>query len=458
MMKQIRSIFLLLVLFTLPLTASVLDDISSEFVNVSEKVSPAVVTIRAEKVIRRPDIFSGWEYDFFGFRIPGDREREFKSTVLGSGVLVQDGYILTNNHVVENVEEITVTLTNRHEYGAEIIGRDPKSDLAILQVKGKNLPSATLGDSDKLRVGQWVLAIGNPFSDQLYSTVTHGIISALGRSRVGLVDYEDFIQTDAAINPGNSGGALVNLKGEVIGINSAIASRSGGSQGVGFAIPINLAKRVMEDIIREGRVIRGYLGVQIQEIDYEIARSMDLDDVAGALIADVVEDSPADKAGLETGDLVLRVDNKQIHTASELQNTISGQRQGQKVTLSILRNKKPRNIKVTLGELPEEIDQAKSEESYSDGPGFSVQDLDRESASRYGLRQQEGVVVTKVRSGSEAAAKGLRPGDIILRVGDKPVSTVREFKKEFNKYEKGDSVLLLIQRKNLKLFIALNIR
>lgn len=458
-MKQFRTLFLFLIVFTLPLTASVMDDLSSEFIKASEKVSPAVVTISAEKVIRRPDIFSGWEYDFFGFRIPKDREREFKSQVLGSGVHVRDGYILTNNHVVENVEEITVILTNRHEYDAKIVGRDPQSDIAVIKiVEEDNLPTAPLGDSDELKVGQWVLAIGNPFSDQLYSTVTHGIISALGRSRVGLVDYEDFIQTDAAINPGNSGGALINLKGEVIGINSAIASRSGGSQGVGFAIPINLAKRVMEDILEKGRVIRGYLGVQIQEIDYEIARSMGLDEVAGALIADVVEDTPADKAGLETGDLVLRIDNKKIHTASELRNTISSHRPGEKVTLSVLRNKKLKKITVTLGELPENIQQAQRNETYSEGPGFSVEDLNGDLASRFGLKQREGVVVTDVRPGSEAAEKGLRPGDIILRVGDQSISSVREFKKEFDKYKKGDSVLLLIQRKNLKLFVALNIR
>ncbi|MDD3806735.1 MAG: trypsin-like peptidase domain-containing protein, partial [Candidatus Marinimicrobia bacterium] len=265
-MKQFHKAFFikvlfLLIVFILPLGADVLNDLSEQFVKVANEVSPTVVTIIAEKVIRRPNIFGGWEYDFFGFHIPQDREIEYKTNVLGSGVLINDGYILTNNHVVENVEEITVHLSTRFEYKAEIIGRDPKSDIAVLRIEGKNLPEATLGNSDELHVGQWVLAIGNPFSDQLYSTVTHGIVSALGRSRVGLVDYEDFIQTDAPINPGNSGGALVNLKGEVIGINSAIATRSGGSQGVGFAIPINLAKRVMKDLIEHGRVIRGYLGV-----------------------------------------------------------------------------------------------------------------------------------------------------------------------------------------------------
>jgi serine protease Do len=441
-----------------PIAASVLDDLSSEFVNVADKVSPAVVTIRAEKVIRRPDIFGGWEYDFFGFRLPQGREMEFKTNVLGSGVLIEDGYILTNNHVVENVEEITVHLTNRHEYKAEIIGRDPKSDIAVLLIDGKDLPEAKLGDSDKLQVGQWVLAIGNPFSDQLYSTVTHGIISALGRSRVGLVDYEDFIQTDAAINPGNSGGALVNLEGEVIGINSAIASHSGGSQGVGFAIPINLAKRVMKDLIENGRVIRGYLGVQIQEIDYEIAKSLGLKEVAGALIADVVEDTPADKAGLKTGDVVLKVDGKKIHTSSELRNTISAHRPGDKVTLMLLRGGKEKNIDVILEELPENLNQAMESKTVQDGPGFSVQDLDKNLAARYGIKKDEGVVITEVQPGSEAAKKGLRPGDIILQVGDKEISSVREFDKVFEKYEKGDTVLLFIQRKNLKLFVALTIQ
>ncbi len=457
-MRHYRKAFLLLIVFIAPLAASVLDDLSSEFAKVANKVSPAVVTIRAEKVVRRPDIFSGWEYDFFGFQLPQNRDVEYKANILGSGVLVEDGYILTNNHVVENVEEITVHLTNRHEYEAKIIGRDPKSDIAVLQIDGKDLPWAKLGDSDKLEVGQWVLAIGNPFSDQLYSTVTHGIISALGRSRVGLVDYEDFIQTDAAINPGNSGGALVNLEGEVIGINSAIASRSGGSQGVGFAIPVNLAKRVMKDLIENGRVIRGYLGVQIQEVDHQIARSMGLKEVAGALISDVVEETPADKAGLKTGDLVLKVDGKKIYTTSELRNTISARKPGEKVTLVLLRDGKEKNIRVTLGELPEDMNQAMETRAFKEGPGFSVKDLDKNLAARFGIKKDNGVIITDVQPGSEAAAKGLRPGDIILRIGDKEISSVREFNKEYDKYEQGDPVLLLIQRKKLKLFVALTIQ
>ncbi len=456
-MRQFKTSLLMILIFIAPLAASVLDDLSAEFIRVSETVSPAVVTIKAEKIIRRPDIFSGWEYDFFGFKPPQERQREFKSTVLGSGVLIKDGYILTNNHVVDNVEEITVSLTNRQIYKAEIVGRDPKSDVAVLKIDGKDLPYANLGDSDKLRVGQWVLAIGNPFSDELYSTVTHGIISALGRSSVRLVDYEDFIQTDAAINPGNSGGALVNLQGEVIGINSAIASRSGGSQGVGFAIPINLVKRVMDDLIRDGRVIRAYLGVQIQEINQQIARSLGLKDVAGALIADVVDDSPAKKSGLETGDVVLKVNGKDIVTSNDLRNTISAQRPGQKVTLTIFRNGKTKNVTATLQELPEDMVSTEAVKEKSDGPGFSVKDLSQDLATQYGIRQSSGVIVTDVKSGSEAAEKGLRPGDLVLRVGDKEVSNTKEFRKEFDKYKSGDSVLLLIQRKNLKLFIALDI-
>ncbi|MDD3806774.1 MAG: PDZ domain-containing protein, partial [Candidatus Marinimicrobia bacterium] len=292
----------------------------------------------------------------------------------------------------------------------------------------------------------------------LYSTVTHGIVSALGRSRVGLVDYEDFIQTDAPINPGNSGGALVNLKGEVIGINSAIATRSGGSQGVGFAIPINLAKRVMKDLIEHGRVIRGYLGVQIQEVDYQIAQSLGLNEVVGALIADVVKDTPADKAGLKTGDLVLKVNEKKIHTSAELRNTISACRPNEKVTLTILRNGKEKNIDVVLTELPEDLDQSAQSEKPVEGPGFTVQDLDKNLATQFGLKNESGVVITEVKPNSEASKKGLRPGDIILSVGNQEVSTVKEFNKEFEKYKKGDTVLLLIQRKTLKLFVALTIQ
>jgi serine protease Do len=312
-----------------------------------------------------------------------------------------------------------------------------------------------------VKIGEYAIAIGSPLG--FANSVTMGVVSGLQReipvpAAQGGQSLIDLIQTDAAINPGNSGGALVNLEGEVIGINSAIASHSGGSQGVGFAIPINLAKRVMKDLIENGRVIRGYLGVQIQEIDYEIAKSLGLKEVAGALIADVVEDTPADKAGLKTGDVVLKVDGKKIHTSSELRNTISAHRPGDKVTLMLLRGGKEKNIDVILEELPENLNQAMESKTVQDGPGFSVQDLDKNLAARYGIKKDEGVVITEVQPGSEAAKKGLRPGDIILQVGDKEISSVREFDKVFEKYEKGDTVLLFIQRKNLKLFVALTIQ
>ncbi|MDZ7820486.1 MAG: trypsin-like peptidase domain-containing protein [Candidatus Marinimicrobia bacterium] len=281
------------------------------------------MTVTAQKVTKIRNPFGDLEipFDFFGFELP-EKEREFRSSALGSGVIVEEGYVITNNHVIENAEEIKIVLNDKREFEATVAGMDSKTDIAVLKIEGKKLSPATLGDSEGLRVGEFVLAIGSPFSTRLGNTVTHGIISGLGRSGMELSTYENYIQTDASINPGNSGGALVNLKGEVIGINSAILSRSGGSNGIGFAIPINLAERVMQDIMTKGRVVRAWLGVTIQELNQDLARSLGLEEVNGVLISDVVKDSPADNAKLQSGDVIIKVNHETVRTPSELQLNI----------------------------------------------------------------------------------------------------------------------------------------
>ncbi|MDZ7796892.1 MAG: trypsin-like peptidase domain-containing protein [Candidatus Marinimicrobia bacterium] len=278
-----KKILILLLVFTTltSLGAQDLQAISDHFAELAEKVSPSVVTVTAQKVTKIKNPFGDLEipFDFFGFNLP-EKEREFRSSALGSGVIVENGYVVTNNHVIENAEEIKIVLHDKREFDAKVAGTDPKTDIAILKIDDKRLPNANLGDSDELRVGEWVLAIGSPFSTRLGNTVTHGIVSGLGRSGMQLSTIENYIQTDASINPGNSGGALVNMNGEVIGINSAILSRSGGSNGIGFAIPINLANRVLQDIITKGRVVRAWLGVTIQELNQDLSRSLGLEKVS----------------------------------------------------------------------------------------------------------------------------------------------------------------------------------
>ena len=282
-MKKLITLLLVTVLLV-PLGATDLQSLSNQFVEVAEKVSPSVVTITAEKVTKITNPLAEWDlpYEFFGFKAP-KKEHEYRSSALGSGVIVKDGYVLTNNHVIKDAEEIKVVLSDKREFEAELIGGDSKTDIALLKIDDDKLPMAELGESDELRVGEMVLAIGSPFSARLGNTVTHGIVSGLGRSGMQLSTYENYIQTDASINPGNSGGALVNLDGEVIGINSAILSRSGGSNGIGFAIPIDLAKKVMNDLISEGRVIRAWLGVSIQELNQDLAESLDLENIQGCV-------------------------------------------------------------------------------------------------------------------------------------------------------------------------------
>jgi serine protease Do len=370
-----------------------LKEFNQAFVDIAKAANPTVITVFTEKVfkVRR---FGGWPFfqspfeDFFG-RQPQQRqepeEQEFRQRGLGSGVIVsEDGYTLTNNHVIKDADTINVRLHDERTFPAKIVGVDPQTDLAVLKIDADNLPDAKIGDSDKLQVGEWVLAIGSPLSPDLAHSVTRGMVSAKGRSNVGLADYEDFIQTDAAINPGNSVGALINLDGELVGINIAIASRSGGFQGIGFAVPINMAHSVMKSLIKHGKVVRGWLGVYIQDVDETMAEAMDLPVTEGVLVSDVVDDSPADKAGLQEEDVITELDREDITSTTQLRNEIASTAQDTEVQLKIIRNGKTRTVNVKLGKLEPKKTAHGLRQKMEDLFGFNVSPLDRQTEQNYG--------------------------------------------------------------------------
>jgi serine protease Do len=451
-----------------PLTT--LRDFNQAFVDIAKAVNPTVVTVFTEKVYKvrgLPSPFFGSPFeDFFGeffgrpySRQPQPEEREFRQQGLGSGVIVStDGYILTNNHVIDDADTVYVRLMDDKTVPAKIVGADPKTDIALLKVEEKNLPAIKMGDSDKLQVGEWVLAIGSPMSPNLAHTVTSGIVSAKGRSNVGLADYEDFIQTDAAINPGNSGGALINLDGELVGINTAIATRSGGFQGIGFAVPVNMAKFVMESLIKHGTVVRGYLGVYIQDIDETMAKAMKLPGTEGALVSDVTEDSPAAKAGIKQGDVILEMNGEKVKSTTQLRNTIAATMPGTEIKLKIWRDGKEKTIEVKLGKLESDKTTPETEEKLESLFGFKVKPFNSELAEKYQIEgKRSGVVVTEVKPGSNAARAGLREGDLIVAINRNKIKSLEDFNKAVEPLKKGDAVLLQIVRQNRNFFIAFDL-
>ena len=443
----------------------IIADLNNAFIKIADKVQPSVVTIFSNKVVRQTQTTRNPHLEFFGddffrrFFGPNAPRGEQRLRGQGSGVIVSDdGYIITNNHVVRDADELEVMFFNGNRYSAKVIGADPKSDIAVIKVDAKDLRPISFGDSDRLRVGEWVMAIGSPLSEDLASTVTAGIVSAKGRSNVRLTDYEDFIQTDAAINPGNSGGALVNLNGELVGINTAIVSQSGGFQGIGFAVPIKMARDVMDLLIRDGRVIRSWIGVEIQEIDQALAKSMDLPSTNGALVVKVVEDSPAESAGLEVGDVIVGLQNDVVKDVPYLRNTISLMRPGTKVELKVIRDAKPITLTAKLVELPDDDQQISyrdRDQGHESQLGFSVETLDRRLEQRYSIDSNEpGVVIVDIDRSSRAYDEGLREGDLILAVNRKPVATKADFSRMTSELKSGDTVLVYVQRQTARIFIA----
>ncbi len=428
---------------------------------VAERVVASVVNISATKTTRVPALRGHPFFDdelsrrFFG--PPGGMTPERKQRSLGSGVIVSsDGVILTNNHVVEHTEDIQVTSADGRDFSASIVGTDPKSDIAVLRLKGdtSGLTPLPFGDSSALRLGDMVLAVGNPFG--VGQTVTMGIVSAKGRSRVGIVDYEDFIQTDAAINPGNSGGALVNLRGELVGINTAILSRSGGYQGIGFAIPTEMARPVMESLLEHGKVLRGWLGVAIQDLDKELAAGLGIPVDKGVLVSDVTAESPAAAAGLERGDVILSVDGDAMTSTASLRNRIASAGPKARVTLEIMRDGKRRKVEVTLGVLQESgVAAAGLQRARGTLSGMNVADLDRANRTRYHIpaRVKRGVVVTGIAPGTAAQRAGVRAGDVILAIDRQPVDSVATFERLAAKIDK--TAVLLIARQGGSIFLKL---
>jgi serine protease Do len=425
---------------------------------VVEAVKASVVNISTTRRVRLRGVPSPFFDDPFFRRFFGEEfrwmvpPRERRTMSLGSGVIVSpDGYILTNNHVIRGAEQIKVTLADKREFEGRVIGTDPKTDLAVIKIQAQGLPSIRWGDSDALRVGEPVIAIGSPYG--LTQTVTAGIVSATGRANVGIADYEDFIQTDAAINPGNSGGALVNARGELVGINTAIFSTTGGYQGIGFAIPSNMAKVVMESLIREGRVVRGWLGIWIQPLTEELAQEFGLQERQGALVADVVEGSPAEKAGLRRGDFITHYNGKPVEGPTELRNMVASTRPGSTVKLKLIRQGKELLLKVRIAELPADEQEA-ALETENVLRGVHVQELTPSLRQHMGLpRRVQGVVVTMVEEQSPAFGL-LRRDDVIMEVNRERVRTLGQYRKALSKV--GKRVLLLIYRQGAVFYLTIS--
>jgi len=440
-----------------------LADFNNAIVNIAERTNPTVVTITTEMTVRQ-QVRSPFEYFF---RNPqGGQERERQVSGLGSGVIVDsnEGYIITNNHVIDNADQITVRLFNGDEHNAEVVGADPGSDVAVLKVDVKDLPAVPLGNSDDIRVGEMVLAIGSPLQESFAHTVSQGIVSASGRSFLGLNQYENYIQTDAAINPGNSGGALINIDGELIGINTAIASRSGGSQGIGFAIPINMVKNVMEALIEDGRVARGYLGIELGgEVDRTMARALDMESPRGFIIGNVEQGGPADEAGLKSGDVVVELDETPVRDFYDFRIAIANSAPGTKVDLGIFRDGEEMSVTVELGELnPDEIAGVtpQVEKELSESLGFEVSNLTENIRQQLRLESgMTGVVVADIQQSSRAYRQGLRQGDVILQIGNQVVENEDQFYSVMTRHlESGsDALLMRIYRQGRNMFIAIEL-
>ena len=428
-------------------TIDLADGLSRAFEQVASAVSPAVVHIATSKTVRTPRFESPFEDEMLErfFRGRGLQPRQFQQNALGSGIIISDdGYILTNNHVVNGADALKVRLSDGREFDAKITGTDPQSEVAVIKIDGKGLPYAVLGDSDNLRIGQWVVAIGSPFGFD--RTVTAGIVSAKGRS-LGMQAYEDYIQTDAAINPGNSGGPLVNLRGEVVGINTAIVTRSGGYQGIGFAIPINMANPIKDALMKEGKVVRGFLGVQPQDIDDSLARALDLKDREGSLVAGVVPGSAADKAGIRHGDVILRFNGTKITDSNRLRHVVAAAPVGKEVEVEINRKGETMIVKTTVGDQAKEMPAVGSPGGLrSDEFGFTAEENTPAVRERLGVELKEGVVVTQVEPNGIAAKKGILPGAVIIEARQKTVRNMRELNAIMKDASPKEGVLLLVNQ------------
>ncbi len=432
------------------------------FSEIVRAVSPAVVNISTTKVMSREaqPFFEDPFFDFFSPFHDLGTPKKWKERSLGSGIIAsQDGYIITNNHVVEKADEIKVTLIDRRTFKGRLVGADPKTDVAVIKIDATDLPTLIWGDSDKLQVGEFVLAIGSPYG--LSNTVTMGIISAVGRANVGIADYEDFIQTDAAINPGNSGGPLVNVKGEIIGMNTAIFSRTGGYQGIGFSVPSNMVRLVMDQLLQKGKVTRGWIGVTIQELTPELAQEFGLKKTKGALVSDVAKDGPAAKAGIMRGDVILEFNGKEVRDVSGLRNMVAQSKTGSEITMRILRAGREFTARVIIVELPREVAEVVPSHLPDNSDlkaltGLSVMNLSKEIIRQLGFSKDEkGVVIVKVEPGSPADDAEMKKGDVIKEMNKKTINNVEDFNRIAASIRENDSVLLFINRSGKKFYVIL---
>ena len=453
---------------------------SKAFAEVARKVSPSVVLIQVERETETAQISpfgdgQQWPFGddlfkrFFGdrfpdmprFNAPGGKQQGRQRAVVGQGsgfVFAANNnktYILTNNHVIEGNDKISVKFLDGREFEAKIKGTDPKSDIAVIEIEASDLPVVQIGDYSQLEVGDWVVAIGNPFG--LSHTLTVGVVSAKGRTSLGINDYEDFIQTDAAINPGNSGGPLVNLDGEVIGMNTAIFSRSGGYMGIGFAIPINLAARIANQLIEKGEVERGYLGIMIQPLTADLAKSFDLKNDKGILIAQVTKNSPADKAGLKAGDVIVNYQGRPMSDTGDFRNQVALAQPGSKVEFDIIRDGKQRNISVKVDKLSDHKQAAQESSQASEKLGIVVQTITADLTKQLGIKAGKGVIVTEVAPGSVATMAGIGRGSVILEVNRKAVNTAAEFDQAI-KNSANNKVLLLVRDNEVSRYVVLSWR
>jgi len=440
-----------------PVIPAAFPGVLNTFAQVAATVKPSVININTRTVVRRPSRPRSPLEEFFGeeFRRFFGQPPDIVQRSLGSGVIVDEtGTALTNAHVVEGATEIEVVTSDENKHKAKVVGADKNTDLAVIKIQGNGkFTPARLGNSDEVNVGDWVLAVGSPFG--LAQTVTAGIISAKGRV-IGQGPFDDFLQTDAAINPGNSGGPLVNMAGEVIGINSAILSRSGGNVGIGFAIPINVAKKIYAELAAKGKVSRGWLGVSVQELNEELAKSFSAKPGQGVLVADVVDGSPAAKAGLQAGDVILEFDGKKIESPVDLQRAVGLTQPGRAAKLKLLREKREQTIDVKIAEVPDDL-QARAGGQGKDLLGLEVNPLTPELARQLGVRSTDGVVVASVDDGTPAEAAGVQPGDVIREVNRQRVRNVAEFNKAIQGFKAGDRVMLTLQRAGSSLFVAFTI-
>ena len=427
------------------------------FASIAKRTMPIVVNI-STTAQRAPRGSSGDPIDEFFNRFFGESQpRDNSQKSLGSGILItKDGEILTSYHVVKNADAIKVKLADQSEYEARLVGKDDRTDLALIKIRKTNvsLPFARLGTSSQLDVGDWVMAIGNPFG--LEHTVTAGIISAKGRV-IGAGPYDNFIQTDASINPGNSGGPLINAIGEVVGVNSAIFSQSGGNIGIGFAIPIDLAKKIADQLRKNGKVVRGWLGIRAQDVSPQVVSSSGLSHFAGEIrtVTEVTENSPAAEAGIKVGDVIVEFNGKALTKNPELRAMIADTAPGQKVTLKIVREKLERIVSIRIGELPDEGDGSQQVEVRDPELGLRVQRITPETSRRLGLSSLKGVLVLEVQSGSPADQVGVEPADVIREVNQKPVNNVKDFERAVRQGRRGERTLLLVQRGDNAVFFAL---